>query len=750
MKIKKALSIFLAALMLFTMIPMSVFAESRSAGGHYFSYAAGDSGLVLNIDVDKPLTRGDMYTLLRKHYDIEPNEGRVYKGYYCSTGSVPETAEIHVYKNDENAGESVTLTDNTEYKVWVSKKASITDWSFTKALDSFTTCFYSTAAKDSKLEKKTGVLEVPYIIGEDKATTEAKIFAAVIDTAKSIPAGLTVNDVTITYKTAVAGYADKWEALDYVDDGILKLYPSFAKDFTYESGKTETVRISLKEGYEGYNTSFVEAEIKLIDGRAKYTPVVADIPALTTKQDVDAAIKAAFSIPGLTADDYTFSYECSPAIKDLPVNEATDVTVTYTAALKDTTYKTHTTATVTKAVNITNEVAHATINVTQNAGGTVTVNGETGSSVHAFKGEVTVVATPDAGYYVSAVEGAELKYGDNRSVTYTFNVENEGNYTVNVTFAKSGLVKNEGVLEIPFIIGQSKETSEKAIFDAVVNSGASIPAGLTVNDVKIEYKSLSQPNKQPAAVYINKFIPISNSPTETILSLFESTIDNISVPSNDALFLRIKPTPRPNKIPPNTVAKSKSFVAGFKLTAMFVAKESIAVATKVFAINFLPNALKAISIKGMFMQKIKRPRFHLVIYETIMEIPITPPSIILLGSKNISKATATIKAPSNQKKDFFKYSKAISFLVFTLISGFFFLVKNTEPYFPRNLSKIFLCLTSTSAGFIPKIDSKSAFNVVKSSYFFNIPSIQIETSPVSSETTRQAASETSDIPNAAL
>ena len=68
----------------------------------------------------------------------------------------------------------------------------------------------------------------------------------------------------------------------------------------------------------------------------------------------------------------------------------------------------------------------------------------------------------------------------------------------------------------------------------------------------------------------------------------------------------------PNKIPPNIVASNKSFVAGCKFTAIFVAKESIAVAIKVFNMNFLPRALNAISINGIFIQKIKRPKFHLV------------------------------------------------------------------------------------------------------------------------------------------
>ena len=471
MKIKKALSIFLAALMLFTMIPMSVFAGGEWSDDKQY------------IDISGSFTKGQLYEVFKKNY----SEPVAYNGTYIKRNG-------YFYGTDKNTlaaggGTNITsasdsgdagLVDGTVYYVY---RADGDRWP--GECGSFTARY---VAAPSKLEKKTGDFEVSYIIGETKAATEAKIFAAVIDTANSIPAGLELEDVTITYN-ARGGLLNTdygWYPLDEKH----ALSKSFADSFNYTDGATETVKISFA-GNNDYKPTEITAEIKLKDGREKFTPVVADIPALTTKQDVDAAIKAAFSIPGLTANDYTFSYECSPAIKDLPTNEPTDVTVTYTAALKDATYKTLTTATVTKAVNITNEVAPATINVTQNAGGTVTVNGETGSSVHAFKGEVAVVATPDAGYYVSAIEGVELNYGDNRSVTYTLEVENENTYAVNVTFAKSGLVKNEGVLEIPFIIGQSKATSEKAIFDAVVNSGASIPAGLTVNDVKIEYKSTS-------------------------------------------------------------------------------------------------------------------------------------------------------------------------------------------------------------------------------------------------------------------
>ena len=50
-----------------------------------------------------------------------------------------------------------------------------------------------------------------------------------------------------------------------------------------------------------------------------------------------------------------------------------------------------------------------------------------------------------------------------------------------------------------------------------------------------------------------------NSPTEHP-NFLDTTSDNISVPSKEPSCFRIIPTPSPKIIPPNTVAKSKSWV----------------------------------------------------------------------------------------------------------------------------------------------------------------------------------------------
>ena len=481
MKIKKALSIFLAALMLLTMMPMNIFAADwvTENGTVYLDVKGGN------------ITKGELYSKFVEVYSAPVKYNGTFikwNGFYYATTKAAASTNVGATNiTDATDTGSAGLKDATTYYVYKANGSRTL-----AECGSFTVRF--TADKTSSLVKKSGALEVPFIPGQSKATIEANIFAAVVDTAKSIPANLSVGNVAITFRTSLAGYVERWESVDYVGTGLEAGYPSFGEDFDALNGKTETVRITYAANSE-YTGSVIETEIKLVDGRAKYTPVVADIPALTTEDNIQEAVNNALTVGDdkgnllKVNDDYTFTTSFNPAIAYIPANVPTDVTVTYTVALKDTANKVLTTDTVTKVVTITNEVTPATINVTKTAGGSVTVNGESSSTVHAFKGDVTVVATPDAGYYVAAIDGVELTYGENRSVTYTLKVENEGTYAVNVTFATSGLVKNEGVLEVPYVIGQSKATSEAAIFNAVVNSGASIPAGLTVNDVTIEYET---------------------------------------------------------------------------------------------------------------------------------------------------------------------------------------------------------------------------------------------------------------------
>lgn len=496
MKIKKALSIFLAALMLFTMIPMSVFAETRSVGGHYFSYAEGDSGLVLNIDVDKPLTKDVMFTLLSSKFGNPATDNKLYKGFYFGTGATIANT-TNVFANDGNAGETVSLTDNTQYNVWM-----ITGkWSpYPTQKDSFTTCFYSTAAKDSKLEKKTGVLEVPYIIGEAKATTEAKIFAAVIDTANSIPNNpkLTVDDVRIEYKTKTTytGSDEKWVALDFVDDGLIS-YLKFADGFEYGKDKTETVRISLKEGYEGYNTSFVDAEIKLTDGRADATVNVSDA-VIEFKNKAEAIEKAAkaFSTNGgaVTVTDIT----------GLPkaIGETAKAVVSYEVAATNGLKGTSGTAEISFKLLETPGTVKLTVlkDGVQSSVGDIIFDG-TGLGFDASEAvindvlggtyEVKVYPLDDDELYIKSikVDGVEISndvtYSNREtSFNHTFAPATEAvEHTVVAEFAERALVSLGSDKEISMEAGSSFESIKQNIFDNVVDTQSSTGVSSLANVV---------------------------------------------------------------------------------------------------------------------------------------------------------------------------------------------------------------------------------------------------------------------------
>ena len=60
--------------------------------------------------------------------------------------------------------------------------------------------------------------------------------------------------------------------------------------------------------------------------------------------------------------------------------------------------------------------------------------------------------------------------------------------------------------------------------------------------------------------------------------------------------------------------------------------------------NILPNLFNARKIKGKFRKKVKYPKGIPNFALAIIEIPTMPPSIMLLGTKNISSANAATKA----------------------------------------------------------------------------------------------------------
>lgn len=175
------------------------------------------------------------------------------------------------------------------------------------------------------------------IIGREKNCYDAIVFAAAFDQAGSVPAGLTLDDVTITYN-AGGTFGDRWKALAFTP-GLL--------DFgTHEfggngDGSTETIRITY-DGNDQYPGSSVELTVKIADGR--YKTQMSCNTNVSVQYNADAAVMRdalyqalnphvtyindageTVDVPNLSADDFEFEGLTLPA----DAGEHTAVTVKY-------------------------------------------------------------------------------------------------------------------------------------------------------------------------------------------------------------------------------------------------------------------------------------------------------------------------------------------------------------------------------------------------------------------------------------
>jgi hypothetical protein len=73
--------------------------------------------------------------------------------------------------------------------------------------------------------------------------------------------------------------------------------------------------------------------------------------------------------------------------------------------------------------------------------------------------------------------------------------------------------------------------------------------------------------------------------------------------------------------------------------------DSTIIPKRVEIAKVLPICFRPIKKNGRFKTKIKIPRGKVVICESIIDIPVIPPSITLFGTKKISKPTAIRIAP---------------------------------------------------------------------------------------------------------
>lgn len=101
------------------------------------------------------------------------------------------------------------------------------------------------------------------ILGKDSSTYNEIVFNAALDAAKSVPAGLTADDVTIEYNASSVSVKDVWKSLDYTPARNESLLHAFGKNGKKDS---EQIRISYA-GNDQYPASSITLTVKPVDGR---------------------------------------------------------------------------------------------------------------------------------------------------------------------------------------------------------------------------------------------------------------------------------------------------------------------------------------------------------------------------------------------------------------------------------------------------------------------------------------------------
>lgn len=102
------------------------------------------------------------------------------------------------------------------------------------------------------------------ILGKDSSAYNKIVFNAALDAAKSVPAGLTADDVTIEYNASpVSVIHHEWKPLDYTPARHERTLHAFGKNGKKDS---EQIRISYA-GNDQYPASSITLTVKPVDGR---------------------------------------------------------------------------------------------------------------------------------------------------------------------------------------------------------------------------------------------------------------------------------------------------------------------------------------------------------------------------------------------------------------------------------------------------------------------------------------------------
>lgn len=138
----------------------------------------------------------------------------------------------------------------------------------------------------------------------------------------------------------------------------------------------------------------------------------------------------------------------------------------------------------------------STVQSVANENAQIKINGSSDASVQVQnQAQFQIEVVPNAGYAVT-----EIKVNDavldqvafaNQTASASYQAGENETYSVSATVVKTGFAYNEknedGQYAVGYREGMEKELAEANIFNAVINAGASVPAGVTVDDVTIQY-----------------------------------------------------------------------------------------------------------------------------------------------------------------------------------------------------------------------------------------------------------------------
>lgn len=138
----------------------------------------------------------------------------------------------------------------------------------------------------------------------------------------------------------------------------------------------------------------------------------------------------------------------------------------------------------------------STVQSVANENAQIKINGNGDASVKVENhAQFQIEVVPNAGYAVTEIKvndtALEQMAFANQTASASYQAGENETYSVSATVVKTGFAYNEknedGQYAVGYCEGMEKELTETNIFNAVINAGESVPAGVTVDDVTIQY-----------------------------------------------------------------------------------------------------------------------------------------------------------------------------------------------------------------------------------------------------------------------